>query len=254
MLKERPSCKPVSIARWSLGVGLLVGFVGCTSNDLGNAITQLAPADQMFTTYGGNTKVSVPITYRDGINSFAKREQTWHFKYFGSWDKALADPGGWSMFIPAKGKLEPGEVKTVVNGKPVICGNKANDALHPMHDFYFVLSSNRLGLRNAKPSDFGCTKTYQDIWNYIDNAPGLKSGQTVLHTYCMTEFHGGLSRAGFSPTGPFKCRFILDNYKQGSEHKADIQLTVYTETDSPNKNADGTHLNIFMNEVGVEFL
>jgi hypothetical protein len=238
-------------------IGLALAINACTSKDVGTILPQIAPKDQMFTTYGGNTTLYLPTTFRDGSKSFAQRKQNWHFNYFGSWEKSQPDPSAWSMFIPfvPQQKLQPGEIKMVINGKPMVCGNKVNDKLHPMHDYYLGLSSNRIVIRNAKLTDFGCEKTYQDIWNYLDkNTTGMPVGQSVLHTYCTVEYLGNLSRAGFTEKGPYKCRFILKHYMQGTQDKADIQVTVYTEMDSQFSNMDDTHLNIYMKEVGVKHM
>ena len=248
-----------SVVRSACCMGLALAINGCALQDIGTFLTQVAPKDQMSTTYSGNAVVVVPTTFRNGSNSFAQRQQNWYFKYFGSWEKDLPDPSGWSMFVPLGPQQQPqlGEVKKVVNGKPMVCGNKVNDALHPMHDYYLVLSSNRIVIRNAKPTDFLCdsNKKYQDIWNYLDTTTvGMPAGQTVLHTYCTVEYLGNISRAGFMFKGPYRCRFILKHYKNGTEDEADIQVTVYTEEDSPFGNIDDTHLNIYMNKVAVKHM
>lgn len=258
MLTEKNRFNSKSILRSTYFMGLALAITGCASKDVGTLLTQVAPKDQMFTSYGGNAVVYVPTTFRDNTKPFAQRKQDWHFKYLGSWEKSLTDPSGWSMFVPLgpQQQPQPGEVKTVVNGKPVVCGNKANDQLHPMHDYYLVLTSNRIVIRNANPTDFFCdkNKTYQDIWNYLDNkTPGMPAGQTVLHTYCTLEYLGNLSRLGFTDKGPYKCRFILKHYKKGTQDKADIRVTVYTETSIPSS-TDDTHLNIYMKEAVVKHM
>lgn len=226
---------------------LCLGLSGCATKDVATIATglaSLAPPDQLFSSYGGDADVLVPTSYREGGQRFSQRKQAWNIKYLGSWAKDMPDPAGWSMFVKPGGSLQPGEVKKVVNGVPMVCGNKANDRLHPMDDYYFVLTSNRLAIRNARPTDMGCNESYQDIWNYIDSAVGLPPGQTILHTYCMVDFLGNLTRAGFKPKGPFKCRFILKHYQSGSDSLADITLTVYTETSSPGM--DSAQLNVSM--------
>lgn len=228
-------------------LAVCLGLIGCSTQSTGKiagGLAALAPPDQLFSSYGGDADVLVPTTYRDGGNPFPQRKQSWHFKYLGSWEKDMPDPPGWSPFVKPGPQLQPGEVKKVVNGVPMVCGNKANDALHPMDDYYFVLTSNRVAIRNARPTDFGCDQSYQDLWNHLDNVPGLKAGQKVLHSYCMVDFLGNVTRLGFKPKGPFKCRFILSAYKSGNADLADIQVTVYTETDTPLKNMDDAQLNI----------
>ncbi|MCB1800266.1 MAG: hypothetical protein KDI82_01120 [Gammaproteobacteria bacterium] len=252
VLKHIPKAFTILVVLLSLGLVLLV--VGCASNDVGAFFGALAPKNQMLTTYGGNAPVQVPTTYRLNSKPFATSKQTWHFKYFGSWAKSVPDPTGWSMFVKPGPTLQPGEMSKVVNGKPMVCGNKANDALHPMHDYYFVLSSGSILVRNAKPTDFLCDKTFQDIWNYIDSAPGLKPGQTVLHSQCMVEFIGGLTQAGFTPDGPFACRFILNHYKKNGEDRANIEVTVYTETDKAIGGYDAEQLKIDMNDAWVKYM
>jgi hypothetical protein len=82
----------------------------------------------------------------------------------------------------------------------------------------------------------------------------MPAGQTVLHTYCTVEYLNNLSRLGFTDKGPYKCRFILKHYKKGTEDKADIRVTVYTEMGAPFSNMDETHLNIEMKEAGVKHM
>lgn len=250
VMKHIPKASTLAVIAMTSGLSMLLA--GCASKDVGTFFGALAPKNQMLTTYGGNAPVQVPTTYRLNGKPFAKPQQTWHFKYFGSWAKSTSDPAGWSMYVKPGPTLQPGEVSKVVNGVPMVCGNKANDALHPMHDYYFVLSSNSVLIRNAKPTDFWCDKSYQDIWNYLDGTPGLKPGQTVLHSQCMVEFIGGLTRAGFKPDGPFDCRFILDHFKKNGENRANIQVTVYTETEMGKVNDDSQQLNIDMQDAWVK--
>ena len=203
--------------------------------------------DHTRTVFGGAAQISFPITFEYRGEPFVKRNQVRDIRYIGTWGQDVPNPVGWSLLIPMPPgeNPQPGEIRVTKNGSQYICGNEANDKLHPMHKFMFSFSSS-IGLlvRNATPKDFSCAKSYQEIWDYLVDVDGLKPGETILHSYCMLDYGSDLTRNGFQPKGPFECRLILKRYKVEGEEKVDIAATIKTETDRSQPVVDSDHLNI----------
>lgn len=240
----------------ALMIFMASGLAGCTGKQWGEALPRIAPKGQMLTTLGADSEVHIPPRWRNTkTNSpILPPNQVWHVKYLASWEKPLPDPSGWSLMIPQNNQpLKPGESRIMVDGFPMICGNRPNEGHHPMDTFYFVASMQGITIRNARPVDFQCKKNFQEIWDYRDtsNAQGMKPDQTVLHTYAMIDW-ADLSIANFRPRGPFECRIILNHYKVGQAEKADMKITVYTERDTQNGNVDDYNFNIRMKGVAVQ--